>query len=105
MGTYIWRIGGHGWVVGFCSVRLLVVILGEKIGSILWTICILYITYIHKMMKMTFSAKYTPVQSQPVSVVTPLTNTVPVYPILSMQNDMFGRLQNAKPCGSCGGTR
>jgi len=27
------------------------------------------------------------------------------YPILSMQNDMFGRLQNAKPCGSCGGTR
>jgi hypothetical protein len=27
------------------------------------------------------------------------------FPILSMQNDMFGRLQNSKSCGSCGGFR
>lgn len=65
----------------------------------------MHIIYVLKMMKMTFSAKYTPVQRQPVSLNTPLTNTVPNYPVLSMQYDMFGRLQNSKPCGSCGGTR
>jgi len=57
------------------------------------------------MMKMTFSAKNIPVQRQVVSLNSLSINPVPVYPILSMQNDMFGRLQNAKPCGSCSGTR
>lgn len=53
-------------------------------------------------MKMTFSIK----NIQAVQIRPGSTNiAVPTYPILSMQNDMFGRLQNAKPCGSCGGTR
>ena len=57
------------------------------------------------MMKITIRAKNTPIQRQVVSLNPLAINPVPVYPILSMQNDMFGRLQNAKPCGSCSGTR
>ena len=58
------------------------------------------------MMKMTFSAKSVPIQRQPGSLNRLSANLgVPAFPVLSMQNDMFGRLQNAKPCGSCGGTR
>ena len=64
------------------------------------------------MMKMTFSAK-TPQPIPPVSKTSfPLLGSGGGgsgggggFPILSMQNDMFGRLQNSKSCGSCGGFR
>jgi hypothetical protein len=65
-------------------------------------------------MKMTFSAKVTHIPSlsamlAPNNSLLKTTSTIGnnnnSYPVLSMQNDMFGRLQNAKPCGSCGGFR
>ena len=66
------------------------------------------------MMKMTFSTK-PPQPTPPVSKIQSLLGgsggiggiggSGGGFPVLSMQNDMFGRLQNSKSCGSCGGFR
>ena len=63
------------------------------------------------MMKMIFSAKIPSLSTTMLAPNNSLLKTSSTignnitYPVLSMQNDMFGRLQNAKSCGSCGGFR